>query len=472
MKKFIALFLALLMIVPLSLASCGDDPAPGPGPGPGPVVPGDTEAPGADDGADTEKEEEPEEKIYEPDPDANFSGSFGIALNGAGYVDDLKAVSVKGKILLIEDTFEETADFAAYTLKTAPGGTWGGDAADWSFETIETIKNPGKSSEEIVTNRAAKFAGTGDGAMLSFGENDWNMLQVSMKVQLEEGSTTKLYFGIQDDNNWYALNVSDKIWVEHSVNGTVTVDTIEIPFNITYGEFFPLSIVEDASFVKVFVAGTQYFEAYKEKEATPMTGGIGFGTWSTQYSIDNIKVTNTKTGDVIYENDMEKETLSDSTWQSFVAADGAWATVTNGGDWHDDWVITADEDAAHGNVLQVIGSITGGGIMLTESLGNSDWTDYTFEFDARKDGGAEGFMPYFFVTDVADPSKADYIRWNQGGWSNTLSCWQTCVEGSLTNGTQVSDVYTLGQWYHVTIQMIDGYIFGMVDGNLVNIKLP
>lgn len=470
MKKLIAVLLALTMLVPMAFVSCSDDSKNGPG-----GLPigddSDEESVANSDGGDSEEDnKQQDEKIYEPDPDAMFSGSFALELSGAAYVDDIKVTSVKGKIVLVDDNFEETENLDAYTFKTANGGTWGGNSADWTIETIETIENEGKETETTVTNGAVKFAGEGNGAMICFGENDWNMVQASMKLSLSEGTSAKFYFGITDENNYYALNVGEKLYVEHCEGGKTTVDTIEIPYEVTYDEFFPISLVENANFVKCFVSGTQYFEAYKETSDEAIYGGIGFGTWSTQYSIDNIKVTSNSTGDVIYENDFENETLSDSVWQSFVAADGAWATVSDGGDWHDDWIITKEEDD-HGNVLQVIGSITGGGIMLTESVGNSEWTDYTFEFDARKDGGAEGFMPYFAVTDVADPSKADYIRWNQGGWTNTLSCYQKCVEGSLTNDTQVSDSYTTGQWYHVSIQIVENYIIGMVDGKLINLKI-
>ncbi len=464
MKKLIALLLVLAMTATLCLVSCddgGSKPPIGPSDDTGnsPLPGGDTAGDGGDENPEDTKQ--PEEKVYEPDPDADFSGYFAVAGEGGDvYFDDFKAVGVRGKITMIDDNLEEAADLSAYTNL--------GDAAVWTLETIETTTGEGDKAETTV-NKAVKTTGA-YADMLQFGGKDWNMMQFSMKVKLAEGTSAKIYVGVQDENNWYALTVGSTIKVEHCENGTVSVDTMELPFKPTYDTFFPVSVVQDAATFKCFVAGTQYFEAYKPVDPEDeYVGGIGFGTWSTDWSVDNVKVTKVEDGTVLYENDFESGALADE-WTAFDAADGEWTTLVNGEDWHND-VFVADDESDHGYVLKIdyqCTTMTGGAVILTDSIANSEWTDYKFEFDARKDGGAEGFMPYFAVETISDPAKANFVRWNQGGWTNTLTAFQSCSSGSLSTGTQVSDIYTLGQWYHVEIFVIDNVIYGMVDGNLIN----
>lgn len=472
MKKIISVILAIMMLVPLCLASCSDEPEL-------PPVGGDTANSGnngdnSDNNGDNSGNTN-DEKVYLPDSTAQFGGYFGIASAGGQiYFDNLKGVGTQGKIPLFEHTFdEEGANLDAFTAAT-------GDIADWSIadepaapveEEAETEADDTEAEEEVKVNKALTTSGEG---MLKFGGSDWNRAQLTAKILLtEDCGGAKIYFGYKDENNYYVVNLgcgtNSKVNVSHVEDGKESVDTIELSYKLPTYEWVNVSIVLNADTVTLYVAGTQLFEVYKKVEAADIyAGGIGFGTWSTAYSIDNIKVTSYLTGDVLYENDFSNSDLS--AWESYVAADGAWANVSDGGDWHDDWVVTEDDE--HGGILQCVStSITGGGIMLTESVANSDWNNYIFEFDARKDSGAEGFMPYFAVSDIVDPSKADYVRWNQGGWTNTLTCFQTCTDGSITNRTQVSDTYTTGEWYHVTIYVINNVIYGCVNGEILNIHV-
>lgn len=469
MRKIISVILAIMMLVPLCLASCSDEPdLPIPGP--------DTANPGADssnNGNSGNTGNNGGEKEYLPDANSEFGGYFGIASAGGQiYFDNIKGVATQGKIPLFEYTFDEDgANLDAFTAAA-------GDIADWSItdepadptvpdeEAEESEAEDTDAEEEVKVNKVLATSGEG---MLKFGGPDWNRVQLTAKIRLtEESGGAKIYFGYKDESNYYVVNLgcgtNSKVNVSHAEGGKVTVDTIELDHKLPVDEWVNVSIVLNQKTVVLYVAGVQLFEAYDTVDAaSAYTGGIGFGTWGTAYSIDNIKVTSYLTGDVMYENDFASADLS--AWQSYVAADGAWAKVTDGGDWQEDWVVTD-------GVLQCVStSITGGGIMLTESLNNADWNNYIFEFDARKDSGAEGFMPYFAVSDIADPAKADYVRWNQGGWSNTLTCFQTCTDGSITNRTQTSDVYTIGEWYHVTIYVINNTIYGCVNGEIVSVHI-
>lgn len=474
MRKLTALLLALAMLVSLCLASCTDEPDI-------PVPGGDTNVGGNDStsnngGGSTGPIGETE---YYPDSSADFGGWFAIASAGGQiYFDNVKGVATVGKLGLFEHTFdEEGANLDAFTAVS-------GDIADWSIVEEPVIEAEAEEAEEteeaedtdaVEETPANKCLTTSGEGLIKFGGADWNRIQLTTKIMLaEDCGGAEIYFGYEDENNYYVINLGNgsnsSINVTHVADGKSTMDTIDLAYTLPVNEWVNISAILNPNTVTLYVAGTQLFEVYKVVEAEDMyTGGIGFGTWSTNYSIDNIKVTNYLTGEVMYENDFTGDDLSG--WQSYVAADGAWATVSDGGDWHDDWVVTT-EDSEYGDILQCVStSITGGGIMLTESLANADWNNYVFEFDARKDGGAEGFMPYFAVSDAVDPATADYVRWNQGGWGNTTTCFQSCTEGSMANGTQVSDSYTTGEWYHVTIYVINNVIYGCVNGQVVNILI-
>lgn len=477
MRKLTAIMLALLMLVSVCLTACSDDS------GMPPVGSDSDDAVGTDNtGDDTESaggnedNGDDDDDTYYPDPDADFGGYLAVGgENGKVYFDDIKVVSVQGGFTLIDKTFEDDDNnLEGFTFMTADGGTWGGEASDWVIETIETPA--AKEGEESTFNNALTIDTATTGSMMVVGGADWNLVRFSAKIMLEEGAGgVKLYFGVKDEKNYYVLDIGDgdntSVSVKHCVDGVISVDTIDLAYNCAYGEWFPLSVNMTASTVKIYVNGNQLFEAYKEVSADDVLfGGIGFGTWSTKYSIDNVKVTSYLTGDVIYENDFSNETLSDSVWTAFDANDGEWTTLVDGGDWHDDWAVVDNGDE-HGNILKldyVSTTMTGAAIILTESIGNKDWNNYIFEFDARRDGGAEGFMPYFVVEDVADPASADFIRWNQGGWTNTQTCFQSCSSGSLTDHTKTAETYENDVWYHVAIYVIGDCVYGCVNGQLVS----
>lgn len=469
MKKITAIILALCMFVPLCLASCSDDPEV-PLPTPDSGASSDTSDSGNTDNGNTGSTE----VEYVPDMSASFGGYFAIASAGGQiYFDNVKGVGLQRKITLFEHTFDDEGanldDFTAIV----------GDIADWSIvdepseevEADEADEAEEAETEEVETEPVNKVLTTSGDGVLRFGGSDWNRAQLTAKIMLTEGcGGAEIYFGYTDENNYYVVNLgggtNSHINVTHVEGGKASVDTLDLSYVLPVGEWVNISIVLNADTVVLYVAGAQLFEVYAAvDESSVYTGGIGFGTWSTAYSIDNVKVTSYLTGEVMYENDFSDSDLS--AWESYVAADGAWANVSDGGDWHDDWVVTEDDE--HGGILQCVStSITGGGLLLTESIANADWNNYIMEFDARKDSGAEGFMPYFAVSYAEDPSAANYVRWNQGGWSNTLTCFQICENGTLSNATQVSDTYTVGEWYHVTIYVINNTIYGCVNGELLN----
>ncbi len=84
--------------------------------------------------------------------------------------------------------------------------------------------------------------------------------------------------------------------------------------------------------------------------------------------------------------------------------------------------------------------------------------DYTVDVKARKLEGKEGF----FV--VVDKKDGDQLRWNVGGWGNTMA-------GFERNGTVVGErvpfAVEAGRWYEVRIERLGDVVRGYIDGKLV-----
>ena len=472
MKKTISIILVLVMMMSaFVLTSCNDEPdVPPIG-----IDTGDATGDNPQDSGNEPKDTEPEEEdVYEPDPDALFGGYVALgATSAAVQYDNLKIMSTRLKQAIYENDFEGEDPLSTFTYKTADGGSWGGDAADWSLLPIETVAD----DETVTTNNVLSFANAdSSGAMALYGGADWNLIQVSLKCCVAEGGgAMRLYFGVQDEKNYYVLDIgggdNSTVTVKHVDAGKESLDTFALPYKIIYDEWFNVSITLNSDTVSVYVKGTLLYEAYKEVDSSKaLYGGIGYGTWSTDVSYDNVKVTKIEDGTVLYENDFENDTLSDDVYSTFLSSDATWTTVTNGEDWRTDWSVVEDTelypDSTHGKVLKLdyANTMCGAGILVNESVGNTDWNNYIFEFDARKDGGAEGFMIYFAIV---DPEVKTAIRWNQGGWSNTQSCYQVFVDGTSTNTNQVAEKYTTGEWYHMTIVVVNNNVFGYVNGALV-----
>jgi len=72
------------------------------------------------------------------------------------------------------------------------------------------------------------------------------------------------------------------------------------------------------------------------------------------------------------------------------------------------------------------------------------WTDYTYEVQARKTGGSEGFLVLFRVAD-----KNSFYWWNIGGWGNGAHGLET--RGARGSFPRLPGRIETGKWYHVKI---------------------
>ncbi|MGC9261400.1 MAG: alpha-L-arabinofuranosidase C-terminal domain-containing protein [Phycisphaerae bacterium] len=160
--------------------------------------------------------------------------------------------------------------------------------------------------------------------------------------------------------------------------------------------------------------------------------GIGLGAWNTQSEFRNILVT--AGGKTLYRSNF---TNGSAGWKPQA---GQWS-VRNG-------------------VYQQ----TGSGINLMTVLRNHQFpTDYTLNVQARKLGGAEGFLIVFNVQGLHH-----YVWWNIGGWGDTATAFEH------TNGTQRSGLgwhsgfkVQPGRWYKIRLVVRGDHFTGYINGQKI-----
>ena len=172
-----------------------------------------------------------------------------------------------------------------------------------------------------------------------------------------------------------------------------------------------------------------------------LSGMVGLGSWYTEAEFDNVKVVDNTTGQVLAQDD-----FGGSTWWNWHKAsvgdwskrDGKFAQTATGWD-HNEW-----------------GSIV--------FHGDTEWTNYTYTFEATKVQGAEGFYIPFLIQD-----QNNMFFWNIGGWGNTKSALQRMENGVKTGeiiGTTTDFVVEDGVTYQFKI-VVDGInIKGYINDEL------
>jgi alpha-L-arabinofuranosidase len=162
-------------------------------------------------------------------------------------------------------------------------------------------------------------------------------------------------------------------------------------------------------------------------------GAVGLGTWETQAEFRNLKVVSAQ-GETLFAAD-------------FGQGAAGWRTIR--GAWQ----------------------ATEGGYRQTELAqdcravaGNPNWTDYTITLQARKLGGAEGFLILFRVRD-----DQNWYWWNIGGWGNTRHAVERSIGGSkMLACPQVAGSIETGRWYDIRIEVQGARIRCYLDGQLIH----
>lgn len=171
-----------------------------------------------------------------------------------------------------------------------------------------------------------------------------------------------------------------------------------------------------------------------------LKGAVGLGTWWTAAEFDNVKVTDNATGEVLGSDDFS---APDFWWNWSHKSEGKWK-VSDG----------KAVQSVHDHVYNELGT--------SAYFGDTDWTNYTYTFEATKTEGGEGFYIPFLVED-----ENNCFYWNIGGWGNTKSALQRVQNGSKTDaipGTVTDFTVETGRTYQIKLVVDGTVISGYIDG--------
>ncbi len=476
MKKLFALLLALVMVLPLVFAACDN----------GSTVPsGGTQ--GGDDTQtskpkDTEAPVDPNAPyVYVPNAEAQYSGMVGIGTSGTPVeISSLNVENREDKVDLYESDFNAADPFEGWTFV-------GGDKSAFTVTDPVSFKEPAEGGDDTTADTDAATAAPAaesakvltlgkdaKGVMGYFGDAQWNYIRFAVKLRLleEKGDGFSIYFCVKDDKNYKELVIGEDdnkyVSVYEVVDGQKTqvanmLDRLHVA-DKDNDKYFACTIVFEKDSITTIVNGVEVFHLYAKQEEVknPLYGGVGLGRWATGVSYDNFVVKSNEDGKVLYENDFENVNSLEDDFTPGSYGVGSWTTMS---DWLDEWVI-ADDDKDHGKVLSMINKTPeDAGIVVTEGLGNTDWTNITIDVDARIDIPNEGWLLIFNAKDVANSA-----FWNVGGWGNTCTCFQTVDNGTKSGQlNNFESKYAADQWYHFTLVVNEATVYAYIDGYLMSI---
>jgi hypothetical protein len=155
---------------------------------------------------------------------------------------------------------------------------------------------------------------------------------------------------------------------------------------------------------------------------------VGVGTWNTQADFANVKVTQGST--TLYQSNFAAG-MSEWTVKS-----GAWSTNSSG---------YLHQSGGYTPALALVGS--------------TSWTNYTLTLQARKTGGAEGFLITF-----GSPGDTTKTWWNIGGWGNTT----TAIAAPNVLAPSVPMTIQTNVWYNIQITVQGDEVKCYLNGTLIH----
>ncbi len=136
----------------------------------------------------------------------------------------------------------------------------------------------------------------------------------------------------------------------------------------------------------------------------------------------------------------------------FSDGDGQWTESGPGGAARGTWAVTGGEYRQTSDEEDA-----------RSIAGSPGWSNYTVELDARKLGGAEGFLIMFGARD-----SGNFYWWNLGGFGNTQSVIEKATGNTKTTIASSTDTVTTGQTYHIKLQVEGRRIIAWLDGRKVH----
>ncbi len=184
--------------------------------------------------------------------------------------------------------------------------------------------------------------------------------------------------------------------------------------------------------------GKQNVKWTEEDNLLLQKGTVGLSTWQTNATFDNVKVTDGQ-GNVVFSDDFS------SVKPEWHSNGGRWSTV-------------------NGALIQSDASMQGQIYMCDVQPG----ADYTYEVDATKNNGAEGFLIVFNYAD-----SDNYCWWNLGGWGNEKHGVEVCTNGSKSTVASVNGSLVTGHTYHIKVEVKGTHVSCYLDGEFVyDFSLP
>lgn len=384
--------------------------------------------------AETEAETEPEAYVYTPDPNNKYTGGVGVGTYSTSLTySSVKVVNNADRQTLLDTKFE---NLDGWNFATTGGGSW----------------DSSKTSDWAVGDGGVTFADTSvTGATIWTGDTQWGNYTLTVKGTANEGAEAlRVFFNYKDDSNYCVFNCGG--WgntvacVETFVDGASTV-TDKIPYTFNYGEEYTISVNVGPDMVRGFVNGEQIFQIGGEAVETPFQGAAGFGHWSTEAYVDNIKVVDFNTGAVLYENDFADAGKLDELKHDLAPY--------SGGSYNGNTECFVWED---GKLHQTDSSSTG----VISYFGDTTWRNYIYTVDVMPVAGAEG-ATILGAINLDEPS---YILYNCGGWSNTIGCWQTYTAGTTDsyNDDGLDATLEYDEWNTLQLVVLDYAIFAYING--------
>lgn len=180
--------------------------------------------------------------------------------------------------------------------------------------------------------------------------------------------------------------------------------------------------------------GKQNVKWTEEGNSQTIGGGFGLSTWSTVATYDNLKVTSGD-GTMLFQD-------------TFTSLGDTWKKQDGG-----NWFIQV------GQLKQGDASMQGKFIYNETAVGDN----YTFEVDAKKISGSEGFLVAFKYKD-----SNNYLWWNLGGWSNTKHAVEYCKNGSKTTLATASGSIITNKTYKIRVVVAGAHVQCYLNDELIH----